>query len=460
MLLESVKLSCKSHMSKPDLRALPSVDRLAASLNGVGSSAWVRTRAAQRAIEEFRAVAALGGPVVAGEVRQRATDIAARLAAPAPSPVINMSGVVLHTGLGRARLAPSALEALQATLAGHAAVELDLDSGQRGDRQLWVRDLLHELTGAEDCLVVNNCAGAVLLALSAQCQGREVVLSRGQMVEIGGSFRMPEIVAASGCRLVEVGCTNKTRLSDYAKVWGDETSAILRCHPSNFRVVGFTEEPTARELASLAHDKGGLLIDDVGHGCVTDTTTYGLPRERTLREAVADGADIVLASGDKLLGGPQCGLVLGRSDLVRRIATHPLARALRVDKATIAALAATLRLYLEGREAEVPLWQTCAVSAQQTRRDSQALVKAFPGKAVVAPALTEIGGGSMPGTGLSGFRAGLRAQDAASLALRLRKAPVPVIGRIEDGLVWLDPRTADKQEVKAVCRFLSEMNHD
>ena len=274
------------------------------------------------------------------------------------------------------------------------------------------------------------------------------------MVEIGGSFRMPDIVRDSGCRLVEVGCTNKTRLSDYASAVGQETSAVLRCSPSNFRIVGFQGEPTATEIAGLCRERGLMMIDDVGSGCLVDTTRFGLPRERTLREALLDGADVVTASGDKLLGGPQSGLVLGRRDLVQRLAQHPLARAVRVDKLILAGLEVTLRLYAEGREADVPVWRYAGRPLDEIRKAAKTLARACPGWSSVEPGSTEMGGGSMPGRGLPTWRVGLSVDDPEEALRRLRNAPRPVIGYIERDKVWLDPRTAEPDEVREVAAEL------
>lgn len=441
-------------MDTDALRDLPSVDKLASRLEGGAASARLRVRAARETLDGARARLLSGGHVSEDELVREAESLCGRLEHPTARPVINMSGVILHTGLGRARLSEATSKAVQSASNVHTMLELDWETGARGDRLEGVRTQLQELTGAEDALVVNNCAAAVLLALTAHCAGRDVLLSRGQMVEIGGSFRMPDIVRQPGCRLVEVGCTNKTRLSDYSEAWTGETAAVLRCHPSNFRIVGFTEEPSARELADLAHERGSLLIDDVGHGCLVDTTTFGLPKERTLKEAVCDGADLVLASGDKLLGGPQAGIVLGRKDAVRTMARHPLARALRVDKLVLAALSQTLAAYQDGVETDLPTWRSAGKALDQVKEDAVALSQAYAGSSVVEPGETEMGGGSMPGRGIPTWRVGLEAGSADGLLAELRQGLPSVIGRIERGLVWLDPRTAESDEVKNVCTIL------
>lgn len=422
----------------------PSVDALARKLGD--GPARLRVMASRSAVKKSRS---------GGDALVAAHAELARLSSASPGPVVNMSGTVLHTGLGRAVLARQAVEAMVEASIGHASVEIDLGTGTRGDRQDRVREYLVELTGAEDALVVNNCAGAVVLSLAAHCHGRGVLLSRGEMVEIGGSFRLPEIVSASGAVLQEVGSTNKTRLSDYESAWGESTAGILRCHPSNFQIVGFAEAASPDELAGLCRKKGGILIDDVGSGCLTDTTQFGLPAERTLGEALRAGPHLVLASGDKLLGGPQAGLVLGTAEAVRAVAKHPLARAFRVDKLTLASLAATLRLYLEGREDEIPVWASLRKPLARVRRDANLLAHASPEPAEAVRATTVIGGGSLPGSGVPTWACRIDAKEPDALARRLRAADPPTIGYVADECLWLDPRTASPAEVRHVCRLLA-----
>lgn len=416
--------------------------------------ARVRAQAARAAVASSRQA---GSIPEFDEMVAVALSAAAQLSSPSLQPAINASGVILHTGLGRARLARTAAKRIAEVADAHAVVEFNLESGRRGDRQDHVGQLLCDLTGAEGALVVNNCAAAVFLTLSALCADRRVVLSRGEMVEIGGSFRMPDIVRQSGCRLVEVGCTNKTRLSDYAAEMDDETAAILRCHPSNFRIVGFTESPSIADLASLAHRKGALLIDDSGSGCVLDTTRFGLKREPRIQESIAAGSDLVLCSGDKLLGGPQAGIVIGRKEPIDRLKSHPLARALRVDKLTLAGLEATLRLYHESRELEIPVWAALGRPLESVRRDAMRLARAYPGKSVVEPGETEVGGGSLPGTSVPTVRTGLIHPAPESLALQLRRHTPPIVGRIERDILWLDPRTVDEVEMKTVLAALGKV---
>lgn len=433
----------------------PSVDRLSRDDALGGYAPRVRVAAARRAVDALRAT---GSDYDA--FRDMAVRLAGAICTQGPRPAIDMAGVVLHTGLGRARLAERAAERIAAVARDHCLLELDTESGERGDRQSHVRDLLRELTGAEDALVVNNGAGAVLLALASLASGRDVILSRGQMIEIGGSFRMPDVVRESGCRLVEVGCTNQTHLHDFESAITPTTGAILRCHPSNFTLSGFVSQPEPRDLAELSRRHGAAFVDDLGSGCLVDTRAFGLPRERTLQDALGDGADVVTASGDKLLGGPQCGLVLGRTAAIAAMRAHPLARALRVDKLAVAGLAATLELYAEGKVSEIPVWRVIAKPLDAVRRRARALARACPWEHVVQLGETEIGGGASPGTSLPTWRLGIAASDACALARRLRQADPSVVGRIEDGLVWLDPRCADEREVREVARLLARLGAD
>lgn len=440
-----------------NLRELPKVDSLAASPSLSEFSAAVRSQAARAAISAMRIQAKNGAPVDPLAAEALALEEAWRLQDPGLKRVLNATGVILHTGLGRARLAEAAAKRVLEAANHHVAVEIDLESGDRGDRQAPVRRLLCEITGAEDAHVVNNGAAAVLLALAAIARGREVILSRGEMVEIGGSFRMPEVIAESGCRLIEVGCTNKTRISDYKSAIGEETGALLRCHPSNYRIVGFAESPSDRDLARIAKEHGIPFIYDLGNGNLAPHDTPGLPAEASLAGALADGADVVTASGDKLLGGPQAGLIVGSRELVPRMRGHPLARALRVDKLTLAGLEATLRLHREGRLAEIPTYRYLARPLDSLRRDARTLARAYAGKSVVERAESEVGGGSAPGSRIPTWRAGLLASKPDELSRRLRLATPALIGRIERGIVWLDPRTLEPAEVREAARILREV---
>ena len=432
-----------------DLRQLPQVDALSRFPELAGYPDAVRTAAARVGVDSARSRLKAGE--AADPVALALAEAERRMSVSLVG-AINLSGVILHTGLGRARLATAAVDQMTEVASGYAAVEFDLDSGDRGDRQSHVRSLLLELTGAEDALVVNNAAAGVLLTLSALAAGREVVLSRGQMVEIGGSFRMPDVVRQSGCHLMEVGCTNKTRLSDYQAASRPETAAWLRCHPSNFRVVGFVEEPSLVELAAGARASDVHLIDDQGNGALLDPAEFGLPTGETLPFS-ARYADVSIASGDKLLGGPQAGIIVGKRDLVRALGRHPLARAVRVDKLTLAALEATLRLYANGQTDEIPTIRYLHRSLEETRRLAERIA---PAGAVVEPGQTEVGSGSVPGVGLLTWRVGLSG-DVVAIARALRTGRPAIVGRIEANRLWLDPRTLEENEVEAVVARLREV---
>ncbi len=437
---------------------IPGVDALAQSAELASFPPSVRIEASRYATSSARDRAKAGETMAAETILDTAIGFAKQTTSPSLTSAINATGVILHTGLGRAMLAGAAVEMIHSVAANHSLTEFDPETGERGDRQSHVRELLQDLTGAEDALVVNNCAAGLFLTLSALCSNAEVILSRGQMVEIGGSFRMPDIVRQSGCQLVEVGCTNRTRQEDYEDAITEATAAILRCHPSNFRIVGFQSEVSVGELREVADRRGILLLDDVGHGCVIDPTKYGLPAHPTLRNSIEAGADIVLASGDKLLGGPQAGLILGRKNLIATIKQHPLARAVRIDKLTLAGLEGTLRLYREGRESEIPLWQSVGRDMATIKRMANRLAKAFAGSARVEAGTTEIGGGSMPGVTLPTWRVGLESASAQRLGKALRMSSPPVVGRIENQLVWLDPRTMSQAEVTMAETILREVN--
>ncbi len=374
-----------------------------------------------------------------------------------PRSVINATGVIIHTNLGRAPLSQAALAAICATAGGYSDLELVLLSGERGSRQAHVERLLRALTGAKAGLAVNNNAAAVTLALAAVAKGKEVIVSRGQSVEIGGHFRIPEVLRQSGCRLVEVGTTNRTRLDDYEEAITGRTTALLHVHTSNFRVVGFTESVSVTELAGLGHRRGLIVLDDLGSGALLDTAKYGLAHEPTVQESVEGGADLVCFSGDKLLGGPQAGLVVGRADLVDCLKRHPLARAVRIDKCSLVALSATLVHYALGEaEARIPVWQMIAAGGEEIARRAGVLAGALASAGIevtVQDGRSTVGGGSLPGETLPTTLVVVRprARDdgpqtsptaaAGEAARRLRLGTPPVVARVERGRIVLDPRT-------------------
>ncbi len=421
-----------------DLRALPRVDDVVAR----GAELVARygrratTDAVRAALDAARESVAAGGDVPDGDALL--ADAAARLAGArrgGPRRVINAAGVIVHTNLGRAPLSAAAIAAI-VEAAGACDLEIDLATGRRGSRGVFVDGLLAEATGAEDALAVNSCAAALVLVLAALAGGRDVVVSRGELVEIGGSFRLPDIMAAAGVRLAEVGTTNKTRAEDYAEAPGD-VALLLKVHPSNFAQSGFTESVGVAELADVARSRGVPLVHDCGSGLLDAAPLETLLDEPTLTGSLRDGADLVLASGDKLLGGPQAGLIAGRADLVDACRSHPLARAVRLDKLRIAALVATLESHLRGSAAaDLPVW--AALHADVTERTG-ALAAAV--NAEVVESLTLVGGGSAPGAGLSGpvVRLAHRRPDAVAAALRTGTPAVLV--RVEGGAVLVDLRT-------------------
>jgi len=381
--------------------------------------------------------------------------------------VLNATGVVLHTSLGRAPLSHKARAALLGA-SGGCNLEVDLLTGDRRPRGHQLQALFHQLTGAEAALVVNNNAAATVLALAALAGGREVLLSRGQLVEIGGSFRLPEIFAVSGATLREIGTTNVTRLSDYHSACTPSTAALLRVHSSNYRITGFSHSPSLPELVALAHDRGIHCIDDIGSGCLVDTATLGLPREPTFQDSLAAGADLVLGSGDKLLGGPQCGILLGRRPLIDRIASHPLARAFRVDKLTLAALQATLESYLLGQHwHELPTLQLlkAPVAALRERADRLALrwqthLAHDPSRQVsVELQSAPVGGGSLPMAELPTAVLRLHDQQLApdQLASRLRLGPPRIFPRVATGDVLIDLRALLPEEDETLATGIERL---
>jgi L-seryl-tRNA(Ser) seleniumtransferase len=438
--------------------ALPSVDealRTATAQLAVARHGHPATVAALRfALAAVRAAGVQGERAALAEAAARqALAALAEADTPRLRPVFNLTGTVLHTNLGRAVLAEEAIVAAVAAMRAPAALEFDLATGGRGERDSAVRELICELTGAEDCCLVNNAAAAVFLMLNALGQGREAVVSRGELIEIGGAFRMPDIMARAGVTLREVGTTNRTHAHDYEAAIGPQTALLMKVHTSNYLIQGFTAEVSTREAAAIAHAHGLPLLDDLGSGTLVDLSAYGLRRERTVRDALADGADLVAFSGDKLLGGPQAGFILGRADLVRACAKNPIKRAMRLDKIRLAALEATLRLYRN----HARLAETLPTLRLLTR--TQDALRALAGRLlaplsaavgpgwVVAPidCASQIGSGALPLESLPSAGLALSGGAAGGLLAALRGLPVPVIGRIERGAVMLDMRCLEDE---------------
>jgi L-seryl-tRNA(Ser) seleniumtransferase len=445
------------------LSRLPAVHVLADAAAATGGAPrWAVVEAARRAIARRREAIRQGCADEPGAIDPREVAAeAARLASPALRPVVNATGVVLHTNLGRAPLAEAARAAITAVAAGYSNLEYDLVRGERGSRHDHLRELLCELTGAQDAVVVNNNAAATVLGLAALAAGREIIVSRGELIEIGGSFRLPEILALSRGVLVEVGTTNKTHRRDYEAAIGPATGLLLKVHRSNFAIVGFTSEVAADELVALGRARGVAAMIDLGSGALIDRATqrsWGLPDEPTVADTVAAGADLVTFSGDKLLGGPQAGIAVGTAAAIARARAHPLMRALRPDKLTLAGLAATLALYRDGKLDAIPVPRMLGASSDRLHAAATALAAAIGPVAglvtSVEPCHSAVGGGAMPTARLASWAVTLRGTAAAlgadAIDAGLRRAPVPVIGRIEDGRLWLDARTIAPDEVAAV----------
>jgi L-seryl-tRNA(Ser) seleniumtransferase len=381
---------------------------------------------------------------------------------PRIKPAINATGILLHTGLGRAMMPEKARQAV-ASVAGCCNLQMDLTDGARLHREHVIKELVCSLTGAEDVLLVNNNAGATMLALRALASGKEVIVSRGELIEIGGAFRLPDIMAESGCLMREVGTTNKTHLRDYERAITPETALLLKVHKSNYDIVGFTQEVEIGDVVTCAHAKGLLALDDLGCGAMIGLEQFGLKHEMTIAESLAAGADVVLSSTDKLIGGPQGGLILGKACVIDRIRKHPLYRALRVCKLTLAALEATLKLFKNPAKLtqDHPLYFMLARSPEELRRQAEALAPRLRtlmrvvGVSVV-PHEAFLGGGSLPGQTLPSYAIRVDAEDAASFARRLREAKVPVVSRVHDGAVYLDMRTLFPSECDQVVATFGE----
>lgn len=449
---------------RSELRSLPGVDRVMDAL-GTRAPASLVAGAARAAVDAQRERLLRGEP--SGSFEDITADARTRLDAATRSllgPVINATGVLIHTNLGRVPLGTRQLAAVARVAAGYSNLEYDVEPGRRGSRYVHASRLVGALTGAEAAVVVNNNAAAVLLVLTALCHGREVVISRGELIEIGGEFRIPDVMAASGARLKEVGTTNRTRLADYERAISADSAAILKVHPSNYRVSGFASSVPARDLAKLARGRGIPLVYDIGSGLVRPPDEPWLTGEPPGEAALSDGCDLVTFSGDKLLGGPQAGVIAGRHELVARIGRHPLMRAVRVDKMTLAALEATLLAHLEGRREELPLWRMALAPAGdievRARRLALSLTARLPAgvKVEAVPSRAVTGGGSLPDTELASWAVHIEdpERSADETARSLRRASPPVIGRIEDGRLLVDLRTVAPEQDSELITAVAE----
>ncbi len=433
------------------LRQLPSVDSL---LNSAGGEELIVRFGRELSLEALRRALDLSRYAIA-EGRQQQIEIVDLIAsadswlkeliAPTLRPVVNATGVIIHTNLGRAPASSAAIAAIMATAKGYSTLEYDLESGQRGSRTIHAEKLITRITGAEAALIVNNNAAALLLMLTALCQGREIIISRGQLVEIGGGFRIPDVMAQSGAKLVEVGTTNRTHLADYDQAISEYTSAILVAHHSNFKVVGFTSEPALVEIAELAHQQDLLMLYDQGSGALLDTSKFGLDPEPLVQTALQSGVDVVTFSGDKLLGGPQAGILCGRETLISQMKRHPLARAVRADKMALAALSATLTRYLTGQALnEIPVWQMIARPLEEIEKLAHEWAELLTIKGLsveVIDGQSTIGGGSLPGATLPTKLLALNHPKPVKLANDLRYQDPPIIARITEDQLVFDPRT-------------------
>ena len=441
-----------------DRRSLPSVDQFVSALGAWPLPRSIITEVARSVIDKARNETLNG----TGDLVTEARTLLAVLARTRLRTVINATGVILHTNLGRSPLAEEAARAAHQVSVGYTNIELDTESGHRGRRGRFLLELLADLTGAEDALVVNNNAGALMLTLSAIASGREVVVSRGELIEIGGAYRLPSIIAAGGASLVEVGTTNRTRLSDYSAAVSDMTGALLKVHTSNYQVVGFTEEATLPDLVALGAETGTSMVFDQGSGLLDERAGWiggpppaWLAGEPGVRQAVGTGADLVLFSGDKLFGGPQAGVVVGRSEIITRLARHPLARALRVDGATVAAMTATAAMYADGHGSEIPVWQMATASyAGLEARAEQVVARVGRDNLAVEAGASVLGAGSVPGASVASPVIVIAGRADEIFAGLLAGEP-PVLARRDAGRVIVDLRAVPSADDDRLAEALS-----
>jgi L-seryl-tRNA(Ser) seleniumtransferase len=445
------------------LRDLPSVEQLLQGatrlIDGYGRP--LTLDALRLTLDEirarFRSRPEAGLPSRDAIVAQAESHLAA-WTAPTLLPVINATGVILHTNLGRAPLSKATIAAMDEAAANYSTLEYDLAKGARGSRLIHAEAILQKLTGAEAAVVVNNNASAVLLALAALANKKRVVISRSQLVEIGGGFRVPDVMKQSQAKLVEVGTTNKVRLSDYKEALAEPTALVMRAHRSNFKIVGFTEEPELKALVEVAHQAGVPVLDDLGSGALLDTAKYGFAHEPTVQESLTAGVDLVCFSGDKLLGGPQAGIIIGKKDLIEKIRKHPLARAVRADKTCLAGLTATLLHYLKDEaEREIPIWRMMSLTLEQLKARAESWRDEL-GQGEVIKSESTVGGGSLPDECVSTYVLALHVKSPDKFSKKLREANPPIIARVENDTILFDPRTVldDEGLLSTLKSLLSE----
>jgi L-seryl-tRNA(Ser) seleniumtransferase len=445
------------------LRQLPSVDRL---LNAPQTTELIREFGRDAVRDALRVALDTGRQYIRHggnspslkELLGAAQELLYRQRAPSLRPVINATGIILHTNLGRAPLSESAQQAVLAIASGYSTLEYDLEEGGRGKRDAHAEAVITAVTGAEAAIVVNNNAAAINMILTVFAKGHEVLISRGQLVEIGGGFRVPDVMKESGARLVEVGTTNRTHIEDFTEAITPSSALILRAHSSNFKQIGFVEQPDLHEIAEAAHAHQILAIDDLGSGALLDTAEYGMDHEPTVQESLQAGFDLVAFSGDKLLGGPQAGIIAGRAQWIAKLKKHPLARALRVDKLCIAALVATLEHYRRDEATKcIPVWRMIAATPESLRDRAEAWQAQVGGE--VLPEKSAVGGGSLPGETLPTFVLALNAENLEAAAVQLRHMPTPVIARITHDRLLFDPRTVLPNQDDVIVTVLKNLRN-
>jgi len=449
-------------MSEANLSAIPSVDSILQSpsagilINTAGRELAVK--AIRQSLDQIREKMLSGLPLPNVDVIiKEAYKFAAEWIQPSLYPVINASGIILHTNLGRAPLSDDTIKTMQGVSASYNNLEFDLQKGKRGKRSIHAEEILKNLTGAESALVVNNNAAAVLLVLSALAKRKKVIIPNSQLVEIGGGFRVPDVMRQSGAKLIPIGTTNRIHLSDYVQALEDGASLVLNAHHSNFKIIGFTTEPKLEEVVAAAHSHSVPFVYDLGSGAMMDTSVYGLAHEPTVFEAMSAGSDIICFSGDKLLGGPQAGIIIGRSELMEKVKRHPMARAVRADKICLSGISTTLTHYLKGEaEAKIPIWKMIALGVDTIHQRALVWKKSIS-QGNVIEGNSMVGGGSLPGETLPTYLLALDVPKANKFLARLRALPFPIIARIENGQALFDPRTVLPNQEEAFLLGLKKI---